>query len=221
MCTLRPPLLESLRTRRVRWSPTKTTAVEVGLWQGILLRNSLHHHQHQHWFIAVGYIKRNSYITANQCLPCKFFYTHFLPPSPIGDISSISSECPYGIKLLACQLLVEITAYLRDNYLSYLADRDTPVTATAKHSVDYQRKASSASLYKLKKTAASKLHAPVIAVQDETGNMAAGKRKISGFSRQGMFYWISGIFFSNSFLSKGLVRALSWKNGIKGMFDHG
>ena len=134
------------------------------------------------------------------------FHSFFF--SVIGDISSISSECPYGIKLLACQLLVEITAYLRDHYLSYLAERDTPVAITAKHSVDYQRKVSSASLYKIKKTIASRLHAPVIAVQDETGNMAAGKRKISGFSRQGMFYCSFRTCF-RLLLSKGLAQ---WHN---------
>eukprot|EP00794_Sanderia_malayensis_P013748 gene13748-15184_t len=85
-----------------------------------------------------------------------------------GDLASTSTDCPYGIKLLACQLLLEITAFLRDHYVAFLSTRERSMTNTSRSNAN-SRKASSVSPYKMNRSAGSKAPTmPAIAVQDET-----------------------------------------------------
>ena len=36
----------------------------------------------------------------------------------VAAVNSSGSECPYALKLVACQLLLEITTFLRERYQS-------------------------------------------------------------------------------------------------------
>ena len=112
-----------------------------------------------------------------------------------GDLSTVSTYCPYGLKLLACQLLLEITAFLRDSCRAYATDKEN--TTFPKNCINDNRKVSSASIAHARRSVASRSHrAPVIAVSDETGSTAGAKRKTSGYSRHG---WLC-IFLSISLL---------------------
>lgn len=118
-----------------------------------------------------------------QDMPVQFIRLFFL----IADISLVSNTCPYTIKLLACQLLLEITSFLRDNYLDYLCEKDVPSSSSPRGSSDYVRKLSSSSTSRINKTLLLKVPlAPAIAVQDESGSSTSGLRKYSGYSRFGM-----------------------------------
>eukprot|EP00795_Rhopilema_esculentum_P015050 gene15050-6214_t len=99
-----------------------------------------------------------------------------------GDLSTVSTYCPYGLKLLACQLLLEITAFLRDSCRAYGTDKEN--ATFPKNCVNDNRKVSSASIAHARRSVASRSYrAPVIAVSDETGSTAGAKRKTSGYNR--------------------------------------
>ncbi len=101
--------------------------------------------------------------------------SHFLS----GDLASISTECPYGIKLLVCQLLLEITSFLRDNYLLSLTYRERTLTSASRSHVD-NRKKSTVSLCKPGRVG-GRHPMPVIAVHDEANMTVVPKRKMSGY----------------------------------------